>query len=422
MGARGGEPSHIPADEADGLGRAGRARSLPEVVVGADQVSATSNRLCPALQTLSARLSPTFGVVDCGGSGDCGPLTVAFLLKRLGLSSVDGHQLRYAVVEHARHRAPRRAFDTDLTLEAIIEASLRSWPSSERAAGQLDLKAWCNQVGRRGEYTDAGFICAAADLYSVQISVTAVASSGAPVPEACFDVFPCDGVAPLARLRVAAVVHQHFAAVVKLGPPSSRGGAVADPKDGPALAPIKPPAPMLELLHLVSKHARRWDSFTSSEILVATERAVDVSFEESMGIADDDEARAVSAALAADSSCTSSTLLLGQQLSADHAADVAFAGDTDLALAISASTRAAPVLAVGSRGGDEAAADDAQQELEDYSQALAQSLLATGRGADVAASDGDLVLDEDDDRDLVLDEEGNLVERVTAEGPSIHTP
>jgi hypothetical protein len=67
------------------------------------------------------------------------------------------------------------------------------------------------------------------------------------------------------------------------------------------------------------------------------------------------------------------------------------------------------VLAVGSRGGDEAAADDAQQELEDYSQALAQSLLATGRGADVAASDGDLVLDEDDDRDLVLDEEGDLV-------------
>ena len=87
-----------------------------------------------ALAVLARRISPSMGLVDCGGVGDCGPLTLAFLLSELKISTLDGAKLRAVVVSHARTRGAQLIFDpsTGTTLADVILASF--WESASSMA------------------------------------------------------------------------------------------------------------------------------------------------------------------------------------------------------------------------------------------------------------------------------------------------
>ena len=92
-------------------------------------LAATSLReLQSPLKTLATSLSSQGKfVVDCGGQGQCGPNTLSYLLGLVNLATLDGPQLRRAVIEHVMipaHRARRTRFRDRqgrfYTLEGLI--------------------------------------------------------------------------------------------------------------------------------------------------------------------------------------------------------------------------------------------------------------------------------------------------------------
>jgi hypothetical protein len=80
------------------------ARLLRDLPTARQNPLAATNlrELQSPLKTLAASVSAKGKfVVDCGGQGQCGPNTVAYLLGLAGLAEIDGPQLRHAVVKHA---------------------------------------------------------------------------------------------------------------------------------------------------------------------------------------------------------------------------------------------------------------------------------------------------------------------------------
>ena len=405
---------HEPIEEIDtsSMGRMGhRKRRLREVCLPRSRLSSEAN-LCPGLAVLAQRIGPSMGLIDCGGGGDCGPLTLAFLLNELKLSTLDGSQLRAAVVDHARACGAQLIFDpsTGTTLADLIIASFASWSPSDRPEEvEPSLEGWCDIVEKAGEYTDAGFLCSASDLFRVRILVSAVDRAGAPVPEACFVINPCDGAQPQATLRIAALVRQHFVAIVRVESSTCRGGATPRPSIPPVMTPpSKPPPRMATLINICTSQARAWHEFTHSEILIAEERAVDLSLEEAAAVATDAEACAISAALTADAESTSHQILLGQQLSAKRAEQQVLEEDTELALALSAS---------------EADANH-EHEVQEYRRAVERAIAECGReGASTPAMapQDELILDEEgatlgDFTDFIAESEDATVDRAVEVG------
>ena len=368
------DPGTEAARAAAAAGRMGDRRApdagktgLPRVAVGTQELTPEDD-LGRALGCLARRLAPHRGIRDCGGGGDCGPLTLAYLMQQLDLTGDDASTVRARAVAHVRAHASTRVFaeaslsSPAVTLEDIVLASLRAWPTEVLQDLEAEsLEEWCRVVSQAGEYTDAGFLCAVADCYSVHIALEAVDISGAPVPEACLKLSPCDGRAPLACLEVAAVVQHHFAAIVDVrqgwARQLPRGGHLAAAE--PEMRPAPLPKGMAAFVRLCRSHVESWRSLTPSERTIVEERIVEISALEAVGACSETEALAVGLAMADDHALTSTSLLLGQGLSAEAGEEQALQDDMSLAAGLSLSEEDAR----GSAVAEEAAAFQGDVDL-----------------------------------------------------------
>ena len=183
---------------------------------------ATSLRELPSpLKTLSAVLSATDKfIVDCGGQGQCGPNTLGYLLGLVDRATVDGPQLRQAVVKHAlarSHRSrPTRFRDRQgrfYTLEGLILRCLSDDLGGSPDALMQTVEAWCRSIAKPASWTDLAFLQVAADCYNVAIYIhtvndlSDVGNLGAILP--CASTSP-----PVALLEVGMWVGRHLVAVV----------------------------------------------------------------------------------------------------------------------------------------------------------------------------------------------------------------
>ena len=91
--------------------------------------------LPPPLRTLAQRLRPDRILVDQGGRGNCGPNTLAYMLGLVGLTEVDGVQLRQLVSNHSKEEGVLQRTtsilledDTLLSMEKLIMLNINHWP------------------------------------------------------------------------------------------------------------------------------------------------------------------------------------------------------------------------------------------------------------------------------------------------------
>jgi hypothetical protein len=143
--------------------------------------------LAPALRPLAERLLPDRVMIDCGGNGRCGPLSLAYLLRKLGLFSEDDCQLRQEVVDHARKVVaenggaglvwdlPCRDGDEPLTIVHVLQASILTWPPRLLQGRSATVETWLDLMAETRCWVDKGFLLLAADLYNVAICFHGVA-------------------------------------------------------------------------------------------------------------------------------------------------------------------------------------------------------------------------------------------------------
>jgi hypothetical protein len=107
--------------------------------------------------------------VDCGGQGQCGPNTLGYLLGLVDCATVDGPQLRKAVVQHAlapahrsRHTRFRDRQGRFYTLEGLILRCLSDDLGHSPGALMHTVEAWCHSIAKPASWTDLAFLQVAA--------------------------------------------------------------------------------------------------------------------------------------------------------------------------------------------------------------------------------------------------------------------
>lgn len=147
--------------------------------------------LPPPLRALALKLAPKRMIIDCGGQGQCGPNSVAFLLGHLSLFEGDGVTLRERVASHledpkARERLTGFQWRADpgrrLTLEELMVESMRAWPESFRQGMHPSVEAWCSIIRQPEAWTDMAFLLGCVDLFAVRCVVTGVDDLGVVRP------------------------------------------------------------------------------------------------------------------------------------------------------------------------------------------------------------------------------------------------
>ena len=215
-------------------------------------LAATSLReLQSPLKTLATSLSSQGKfVVDCGGQGQCGPNTLSYLLGLVNLATLDGPQLRRAVIEHVMipaHRARRTRFRDRqgrfYTLEGLI---LRCQEDDSGPAGALTntVESWCHHIAQPASWTDLAFMQVAADCYKAAIVIhtvddlSHVGSLGV--------ILPCHGTTPDALLEVGMWIGRHLVAVVTA---DGSSGRAAQPPTPPSALPDRTRALIVQVHH-----------------------------------------------------------------------------------------------------------------------------------------------------------------------------
>ena len=171
------------------------------------------------LKTLAGTLSMNNKfIVDCGGQGQCGPNTLGYLLGLVGSATVDGPQLRQAVVQHAlapAHRSRCTRFrdnqDRFYTLEGLILRCLADDLGHSPGALMHTVEAWCHNIAKPASWTDLAFLQVAADCYRVAIYIHTVDDLSTVGDLGV--ILPCDS-APVALLEVGMWIGRHLVAVV----------------------------------------------------------------------------------------------------------------------------------------------------------------------------------------------------------------
>jgi len=171
------------------------------------------------LKTLAGTLSMNSKfIVDCGGQGQCGPNTLGYLLGLVGSATVDGPQLRQAVVQHAlapAHRSRCTRFrdnqDRFYTLEGLILRCLADDLGHSPGALMHTVEAWCHNIAKPASWTDLAFLQVAADCYRVAIYIHTVDDLSTVGDLGV--ILPCDSV-PVALLEVGMWIGRHLVAVV----------------------------------------------------------------------------------------------------------------------------------------------------------------------------------------------------------------
>lgn len=129
--------------------------------------------LSPPLRRLAAQLAPHQILVDCGGQGQCGPNSLAFLLGRLGLFEGDGVELSQKVTsllssEMARANLTPFQWRSDpgsaLNIGKLMVESLKAWPEEFRQGKEPSVSAWCDIIRRPDAWTDIAFVMGCVQL------------------------------------------------------------------------------------------------------------------------------------------------------------------------------------------------------------------------------------------------------------------
>lgn len=193
------------------------------VAMASEQVATTRAILPPPLRSLAKSVAPSQILVDCGGQGQCGPNTLAYLLGLVGLFDRAGEDLRVEVVRHLEDtsvlegrtnlKASKEAVET-LTMRELVLDSIEAWPEGMRAGYEPTVKSWMELISRTEAWTDTAFVQACADRFSVCFALTGVNDLG--------DVFPMFVMGPLNRrkpqawLEVGCWLNRHFVALVNV--------------------------------------------------------------------------------------------------------------------------------------------------------------------------------------------------------------
>ena len=169
------------------------------------------------LRTLAKHVAPAMVVVDCGGAGQCGPNTCAYLLGLAELATLDGPELRAAIKDYVsvaanleRRTNCFRPDDTAYTLGELIISCLESWPDRD-ATRDVTVEAWAEAIAKPESWTDLAFLHCVADAYSVAIDILAVNDLSAVW--SLGRLLPCEGAGVEAELAVGMWWNRHLVAI-----------------------------------------------------------------------------------------------------------------------------------------------------------------------------------------------------------------
>ena len=104
---------------------------VPIVIIGAADWAAA-----PPLN-LAKYVAPEMVVIDCGGAGQCGPNTFAFLLGLADVATLDGPELREAIRTYVQPRAAAWCAPPRSRLP-MVHAGRAGGNSGRRSGGACD--------------------------------------------------------------------------------------------------------------------------------------------------------------------------------------------------------------------------------------------------------------------------------------------
>ena len=181
------------------------------------------NILHAPLRTLARHVQPDgLVVIDCGGQGQCGPNTLAYLLGLADIASLDGPELREAVKAYVavpsnlkRKTNCRRRGGSFYTLGELILECYASWPKSDddhdAEPGKVTVNLWAEAIAQPATWTDLAFLHCVADAYSVAINTVVVTD----LSEIWHlgKLLPCDGARVEVELAVGMWWNRHLVAL-----------------------------------------------------------------------------------------------------------------------------------------------------------------------------------------------------------------
>eukprot|EP00966_Prymnesium_polylepis_P013117 302482-Prymnesium_polylepis.1 len=161
-------------------------------------------------------------IVDCGGEGNCGTLTAAYLLGKLGMP-INHIALRRAVVTHVLNNSTKALGGTLDGLDDITEPTLghailvgrRSYGLQRNENVETAVLLWSREMLSAGKPVDGGWLTGLADLFQLRIELLIVSGKGVPDQELAL-IDPCGDKPPRFVLPIVCVVNHHFAARVQL--------------------------------------------------------------------------------------------------------------------------------------------------------------------------------------------------------------
>lgn len=133
-----------------------------------EEASTTPCILLPTLRSLALEVEPKKILVDCGGHGQCGPNTLAYLLGLVGIFDGTGEGLRMAVVQHVGSQyvlagntnLKKTHASTDiLTMRGLKENSISAWPNSLLEGFPPTVETWVELIRRKGSCADRFLVC-----------------------------------------------------------------------------------------------------------------------------------------------------------------------------------------------------------------------------------------------------------------------
>lgn len=238
----------------------GNANEIPLQRPQVDIGRATPRRLlAPPLQSLADAVAPRRVIIECGGDGQCGPNSLAFMLGLLNMFNGDGFALRRQIVQYVKatnvleHKTEfywTLQPDSALTCRDLMVENMKRWPTEVLAGRSLTVEVWCEITAAAEAWTDITFVQLCASKFQVMINLVGVKGTGEIVPG--FPINPTPGgTKPLASCDLGCWLNTHFVAIVDVIPPERAiGGNVAttvstqiQPRGG--LSPTTEEAPSL---------------------------------------------------------------------------------------------------------------------------------------------------------------------------------
>ncbi|KAL3905120.1 MAG: hypothetical protein SGPRY_011025 [Prymnesium sp.] len=192
--------------------------------------------LPPPLRALAVKITPERMIVDCGGQGQCGPNSMAFLLGHLNLFEGDGAALRVRIAAHlsklaARERLTLFQWRSDpgkcVTLGELMVESMRAWPESFRQGKAPSVGAWCEIIQQPEAWTDMAFMLGCVDVFTIKCVITGVDDLGSVKPMLTLETQP--GTPPKALIEIGCWLNRHFVAIAKVSAITSGAGELRIP-------------------------------------------------------------------------------------------------------------------------------------------------------------------------------------------------